>query len=65
MGAEFSFSIRMRPMRFLFARDPEIMGQVLGPVYRALSTYLISKAGFTRRDAQTGAVTLIQHFGSA
>jgi len=41
------------------------MGQVLGLVYRALSTYLINKAGFTRRDAQTGAVTLIQRFGSA
>jgi hypothetical protein len=52
-------------LRLLFARDPAIMGQVLGLVYRALSTYLINKAGFTRRDAQTGAVTLIQRFGSA
>ena len=52
-------------LRFLFARDPAIMGQVLGLVSRALSTYLINKVGFTRRDAQTGAVTLIQRFGSA
>jgi len=52
-------------LRFLFARDPAIMSQVLGLVHRTLSTYLINKAGFTRRDAQTGAVTLVQRFGSA
>jgi len=38
---------------------------VLGIVQRALSTHLIKKAGFTRAVAQTGAVTLIQRFGSA
>jgi hypothetical protein len=41
------------------------MGRVLGIVYRALSAQLIQKAGFTRKRAQTGAVTLIQRFGSA
>jgi hypothetical protein len=34
-------------------------------VYRAISAQLIQKAGFTRKTAQTGAVTLIQRFGSA
>jgi hypothetical protein len=34
-------------------------------VYRAISAHLIQKAGFTRKSAQTGAVTLIQRFGSA
>ena len=52
-------------LRFLFASYPEIMGKVLGIVNRVLSTHLIHKAGFTRTDAQTGAVTLIQRFGGA
>lgn len=50
---------------FLFAGDPELMGKVLGIVYRALSTHLIRKAGFSKATSQTGAVTLIQLFGSA
>ena len=41
------------------------MGRVLGIVYRCIATHLIRKAGFSRRTAQTGAVTLIQRFGSA
>jgi hypothetical protein len=32
---------------------------------RAIATHLIHKAGFTRKTADTGAVTLIQLFGSA
>ena len=53
------------PLRFLFASKPEVMGQVLGIVYRCIATQLIKKAGFSRRTAQIGAVTLIQRFGSA
>jgi hypothetical protein len=53
------------PLRFLFASRPEVMGRVLGIVYRCIATHLIKKAGFTRKTAQTGAVTLIQRFGSA
>jgi len=41
------------------------MGKVLGIVNRVLSIHLIHKAGFTRPEAQTGVVTLIQCFGSA
>ena len=41
------------------------MGQVLGIVYRVISGHLIKTAGFTRKTARTGAVTLIQRFGSA
>jgi len=52
-------------LRFLFASYPEIMGKVLGIVNRVLSTHLLHKAGFIRTEAQTGAVTLIQRFGSA
>jgi hypothetical protein len=52
-------------LRFLFASRPQLMGRVLGIVYRAISAHLIRKAEFTRKSAQTGAVTLIQRFGGA
>ena len=41
------------------------MGRVLGIVTRAISTHLAHQAGLTRKEAHTGAVTLIQRFGSA
>jgi hypothetical protein len=41
------------------------MGQVLGIVDRVIAGHLIKQAGFTRKEARTGAVTLIQRFGSA
>lgn len=53
------------PLRFLFASRPEIMGRVLGIVYRTIATHLTRKAGYTKTTAHAGAVTLIQRFGSA
>ena len=41
------------------------MGKVLGIVYRTIATHLTMKAGYTKTKAHTGAVTLIQRFGSA
>ena len=41
------------------------MGKVLGIVYRTLATHITHKAGFNKKTSQTGAVTLIQRFGSA
>ncbi|MFK8043012.1 transposase [Congregibacter sp.] len=41
------------------------MAKVLGTVYRAISAHLIHKAGCSLKDGATGAVTLIQRFGSA
>jgi len=41
------------------------MGQVLGIVTRAIASHLIKAAGYHHAIAQTGAVTLIQRFGSA
>jgi len=41
------------------------MSRALGIVYRAIATHLAHKAGYTKPLAQTGAVTLIQRFGSA
>jgi hypothetical protein len=52
------------PLRFLFASRPAIMSQVLGIVYRCIATYLIKKTGFSCTIARTGAVTLIQRFGT-
>jgi hypothetical protein len=52
-------------LRLLFASRPALMGQVLGIVYRVIATHLIKKAGQTSKTAHTGAVTLIQRFGSA
>jgi len=40
MGLKFSVSVRMRPIRFLFASRPELMGRVLGIVHRAISAHL-------------------------
>ena len=53
------------PLRFLFASHPAVMGRLLGIVYRCIATHLIRKAGLSCKAAQTGAVTLIQLFGSA
>ena len=33
-------------------------------LYRAIAGFLIHKAGFTQGNAQCGAVTVIQRFGS-
>ena len=52
-------------LRYLLATRPEVVTQVLGIVYRAISGHLIRKSGLTRASAVTGAVTLIQRFGSA
>ena len=52
-------------LRFLFASRPEVMGRILGIVYRAIETHFVQQAGCIRAEAKTGAVTLIQRFGSA
>ena len=50
-------------LRFLLASRPAITDQVLGIVYRVISTHLVKKAGYSKKTARTGAVTLIQRFG--
>ena len=52
-------------LRFLLARNPAALTQVLGVVYRVISGDLLKRAGLTRTTGHTGAVTLIQRFGSA
>jgi ribosomal protein S27E len=54
------------PLRFLLAAQPEALTQVLAVVQRGISTFVIQHAGLTvSSGARTGAVTLIQRFGSA
>ena len=54
------------PLRFLLATRPAVLTQVLGIVYRAVSTFLVRRAGLrVGAGACTGAVTLIQRFGIA
>lgn len=52
-------------LRFLLPTDPAALTLVLGVAYRTISRHLIGKAGLTCATGQTGAVTLVQRFGSA
>ena len=56
-GVHFCFPYLLR---FLFASRPVITGQVLGIVNRVITTHLVKKAGYSKKTARTGAVTLIQ-----
>ncbi len=53
------------PLRSLFAIHPELITPVLCIVHRAINTHLIQQTQVKRKDAATGAITLIQRFGSA
>ena len=46
------------------AAHPQAMDKVLRIVYRTLTTHLIHKAGYSLMDGATGALALIQRFGS-
>jgi hypothetical protein len=53
------------PLRLLLARYPRELSKVMQIIHRAISTHIVNKAGFTNKQAKTGAVTLIQRFDSA
>jgi hypothetical protein len=53
------------PLRSLFAVYPELLAPVLQIIQRVITTFLIQQAGLKRKDAASGAITLIQRFGSA
>jgi Putative transposase len=53
------------PLRILFAAHAQLLTPVLRIIHRVIATFLIKQAGLKRDDARTGAVTLIQRFGSA
>jgi len=52
-------------LRFLLATRPEVLCEELGVVYRTISGHLLAIAGVRRAAGHTGAVTLIQRFGSS
>jgi hypothetical protein len=52
-------------LRFLLATDPDALTLVLGVVYGTISGFLLARAGLTRATGSTGAVTLVQRFGSS
>ena len=53
------------PLRTLFAAHPDLLAPVLQIIHRVIATFLIQQAGVKRSEAATGAITLIQRFGSA
>ena len=52
-------------LRILFAAHPELLAPVLRIIHRVIAGFLRKQAGLKRAAADTGAVTLIQRFGSA
>ena len=53
-------------LRLLLPAEPEVLSEMLAVVQRGISTCLIRRSGLTvASGARTGAVTLIQRFGSA
>jgi hypothetical protein len=53
------------PLRILFAAHPELLAPVLAVIHRVIARFLIKQAGCKAGEAHTGAVSLIQRFGSA
>ena len=53
-------------LRFLFAKHPKVMGEVLSIVNRSISSTLIKKASLSQEsEAKAGSVTFIQRFGGS
>ena len=53
------------PAADLFAVHPELLAPVLRIIHCVIARFLLKQAGLQRCAADTGAVTLIQRFGSA
>src|SRR4051794_20297800 len=53
------------PLRILLAAHPELLSALLQIIHRVIATFLIKQSGRKRSQAHSGAVTLIQRFGSA
>ena len=47
------------------AAHPELLSPLLQCIHRVIATFLIKQSGLPRAQAHSGAVTLIQRFGSA
>ena len=53
------------PLRLLLAAQPKLVTPVLQVVHRVITRFLLDQVGLKADDADSGAVTLIQRFGSA
>ena len=53
------------PLRLLLAAQPKLVAPVLQVVHRVITRFLLDQAGLKADAADSGAVTLIQRFGSA
>ena len=53
------------PLRLLLAAQPKLVTPVLQVVHRVVPRRLLGQAGLKADEADSGAVTLIQRFGSA
>ena len=53
------------PLRLLLAAQPQLVTPVLQVVHRVITRHLLGQAGLKADEADSGAVTLIQRFGSA
>lgn len=53
------------PLRLLLAAQPKLLTPVLQVVHRVITRFLLKQAGVRADEADSGAVTLIQRFGSA
>ena len=53
------------PLRLLPAAQPKLVTPVLQVVHRVITRFLLEQAGVNADEADSGAVTLIQRFGSA
>ena len=52
-------------LRLLLAAQPKLVTPVLQVVHRVITRFLLDQAGLRAEQAEGGAVTLIQRFGSA
>ena len=53
------------PLRLLLAAQPKLVTPVLQVVHRVITRHLLGQTGLRAAEADSGAVTLIQRFGSA
>ena len=53
------------PLRIVFAAHLGLLTPALRIIHRVITRFLLDQAGLKRPTADTGAVTLIQRFGSA
>lgn len=52
-------------LHLLLARHPKEISKVMQIIHRAISINIIHRAGYPKKEVNTGAVTNIQRFGSA